>query len=63
MNEGKSVALWTKYLPAIRILLKKSVTEEQRITLSKIELLVQFRNPEWKGRKQSECLPNRQRPL
>jgi hypothetical protein len=38
MNEGKSVALWTKYLPAIRILLKKAVTEEQQITLSKIEL-------------------------
>jgi len=38
MNEGRSVALWTKYLPAIRILLKKAVTEEQQITLSKIEL-------------------------
>jgi hypothetical protein len=38
MNEGKSVALWTKYLPVIRILLKKAVTEEQRITLSKMEL-------------------------
>ena len=38
MNEGKAVALWTKYLPAIRILLKKAVVEEQKITLSKIEL-------------------------
>ena len=38
MNEGRSVALWTKYLPAIRILLKKAVNEEQQITLSKIEL-------------------------
>jgi hypothetical protein len=38
MNEGKSVALWTKYLPAIRILLKKAVNEEQQFTLSKIEL-------------------------
>jgi len=38
MNEGKSIALWTKYLPAIRILLKKAVNEEQQITLNKIEL-------------------------
>ena len=38
MNEGKAIALWTKYLPAIRILLKKAVTEEQQITLNKIEL-------------------------
>jgi hypothetical protein len=38
MNEGRSVALWTKYLPAFRILLKKAVTEEQQFTLSKIEL-------------------------
>ena len=38
MNEGKSVALWTKYLPAIRILLKKAVNEEQQFSLSKIEL-------------------------
>lgn len=38
MNEGKSVALWTKYLPAIRILLKKAMNEEQQFTLSKIEL-------------------------
>ncbi len=38
MNEGKAVALWTKYLPAIRILLKKALNEEQQITLSKIEL-------------------------
>ncbi|HEY4111024.1 hypothetical protein [Puia sp.] len=38
MNEGRSVALWTKYLPAIRILLKKAINEAQQITLSKIEL-------------------------
>jgi hypothetical protein len=38
MNEGKSVALWTKYLPAIRILLKKAVNEEQQFAFSKIEL-------------------------
>ncbi len=38
MNEGKFLALWTKYLPAFRILLKKAVTEEQKITLSKMEL-------------------------
>lgn len=38
MNEGKFLALWTKYLPAFRILLKKAVNEEQKITLSKMEL-------------------------
>jgi len=39
MNEGKAVVLWTKYLPAIRILLKKAVTVEQQMTFSKIELM------------------------
>ena len=38
MNEGRYVALWTKYLPAIRILLKKAITEEQRIAVGKLEL-------------------------
>jgi len=38
MTEGRFLALWTKYLPAIRILLKKAVNEEQQITLSKMEL-------------------------
>ena len=38
MSEGKFLSLWTKYLPAIRILLKKAVNEEQQFTLSKIEL-------------------------
>jgi hypothetical protein len=38
MSEGKFLSLWTKYLPAIRILLKKAVTEKQQITLSKMEL-------------------------
>ena len=38
MNEGRFLALWTKYLPAIRILLKKAVNEEQQITMSKMEL-------------------------
>lgn len=38
MNEGKSVALWTKYLPAMRILLKKAMNEQQQLALSKIEL-------------------------
>jgi hypothetical protein len=38
MTEGKSVALWTKYLPAMRILLKKAMTEEQQLAFSKIEL-------------------------
>src|ERR1700754_177677 len=38
MTEGRFLALWTKYLPAIRILLKKAVSEEQQITMSKMEL-------------------------
>jgi len=38
MSEGKFLMLWNKYLPAIRILLKKSVTEDQQIMLSKMEL-------------------------
>lgn len=38
MNEGKFLALWTKYLPVIRILLKKSVNEEQQVSLGKMEL-------------------------
>ena len=38
MNEGKSVALWTKYLPAMRILLKKAMNEEQQLAFGKIEL-------------------------
>ena len=38
MNEGKFLALWTKYLPVIRILLKKSVNEEQQVALGKMEL-------------------------
>jgi hypothetical protein len=38
MTDGKFLMLWTKYLPAIRILLKKAVNEEQHITLSKMEL-------------------------
>ena len=32
------MAFWTKYLPAIRILLKKSVNEQQQIALGKLEL-------------------------
>jgi hypothetical protein len=38
MNEGRYWALWTKYLPAIRILLKKAVTEEQQMAVGKLEL-------------------------
>jgi hypothetical protein len=38
MNEGKFLALWTKYLPVIRILLKKSVTEAQQLSVGKMEL-------------------------
>lgn len=38
MNEGRFLALWTKYLPVIRILLKKSINEEQQVSLGKLEL-------------------------
>ena len=38
MTDGKFLTLWTKYLPAFRIMLKKAVNEEQQITLSKMEL-------------------------
>jgi len=38
MSEGKFLALWTKYLPVIRILLKKSVNGEQQVSLGKMEL-------------------------
>jgi hypothetical protein len=38
MNEGIFLALWTKYLPVIRILLKRSVREEQHVSLGKLEL-------------------------
>jgi hypothetical protein len=38
MTDGMFLALWTKYLPVIRILLKKSVKEEQQVSLGKLEL-------------------------
>jgi hypothetical protein len=38
MTEGRYLALWTKYLPAIRILLKKAVAEEQNMAVGKLEL-------------------------
>ncbi|HMH32100.1 MAG TPA: hypothetical protein VK543_03670 [Puia sp.] len=38
MTEGKYLSLWTKYLPVIRILLKKSIAEEQQVALGKMEL-------------------------
>ena len=38
MSEGKFLVLWTKYLPVIRILLKRSVNEEQQVALDKMEL-------------------------
>src|SRR5580765_6454570 len=38
MSEGKFLTLWTKYLPVIRILLKKSVNGEQQVSLGKMEL-------------------------
>ena len=38
--EGRFLALWTKYLPIIRILLKKSVNEEQQVAVGKLELQI-----------------------
>jgi hypothetical protein len=38
MSEGKFLTLWAKYLPVIRILLKKSVNGEQQVSLGKMEL-------------------------
>jgi hypothetical protein len=38
MSEGKFLALWTKYLPVIRIVLKKSLIDEQQIMVGKMEL-------------------------
>jgi hypothetical protein len=38
MNEGSFSALWTKYLPVIRILLKRSINEPQQVSLGKMEL-------------------------
>jgi len=38
MSEGRFLSIWAKYLPAIRILLKKSVIEGQEISLGKLEL-------------------------
>jgi hypothetical protein len=38
MTEGKFLNLWAKYLPVIRILLKRSVNEEQQLSLDKMEL-------------------------
>jgi hypothetical protein len=40
MNEGRFLALWTKYLPVIRILLKKSIAEEQQVSVGKLELQI-----------------------
>lgn len=40
MMEGRFLALWTKYLPVIRILLKKSIVEEQQVTVGKLELQI-----------------------
>jgi hypothetical protein len=37
MNEGMFLSLWTKYLPVIRIVLKKTMTEEQLLPLNKLE--------------------------
>jgi hypothetical protein len=38
--EGRFLALWTKYLPVIRILLKKSMVEEQQVAVGKLELQI-----------------------
>ncbi len=37
MIEGKYLTIWQKYLPVIRILLKKSTKEEQQLTINKID--------------------------
>lgn len=37
MSEGVFLALWTKYLPVIRIVLKKTVVDEQMLALNKME--------------------------
>ena len=37
MIEGKYLSIWKKYLPVIRILLKKSIAEEQPLTINKID--------------------------
>jgi hypothetical protein len=37
MNEGMFLSLWTKYLPVIRIVLKKTLAEEQILPLNKLE--------------------------
>jgi len=38
MSDGKFLGLWTKYLPVMRLLLKKSVNGDQQIALGKMEL-------------------------
>lgn len=38
MSEDKFLSLWTKYLPVIRILLKKSVNGDQQVALGEMEL-------------------------
>jgi hypothetical protein len=38
MTEGMFSALWTKYLPILRIMLKKSITGEQQVSVGKLEL-------------------------
>lgn len=38
MSDGKFLGLWTKYLPVMRLLLKKSVNGDQQISLGKMEL-------------------------
>lgn len=38
MTEGAFLSLWNKYVSVIRILLKRSLVEEQKITIGKLEL-------------------------
>ena len=38
MTEGAFSALWTKYLPVLRIMLKKSIADEQQVAVGKLEL-------------------------
>lgn len=37
MIEGKYLSIWKKYLPVIRIMLKKSVVEDQPLSINKID--------------------------
>lgn len=37
MDEKKYIAIWQRYLPVIRLFIKKSANEEQKLTLNKTD--------------------------